>query len=1012
MTEVESLAERSGKALSSGAAGEAFELARRAVSEREDAASVRALGFAANSLRRWDDAARAWARAVELTPNSAGVWDQLANAYLELKRPEDALRTIERAEAREIDHPGLKTRRLRCLAALGRRDEALAAARDIEDGLESDPNKARTAVQLAAWYRGNKDFETAARLGRYAAENAPDSHEGPTFLARLAGQLGDIGETEVWYKEALRRSPTPRVQSEYFIVMAREATRRRDMKETEAWYRKALDTDYSKSLESEYHVVMAREAVRRFEVEEALDLYERSLELSPDSVDRAFEYFQFFHRYPNKPVEPFLDEMRQRFGATHPQVLTAEAMWHAQRRDYDKAMEVFERATSLYPADARVAHAYASLLLNRVSVGAAVDLWRRVVKADPNSIDTRQRLVSMVANSNLPREEVVKECEALLELDDTNAEAMLQLGQALHRRGDYDKAYDYFVKGSKYHPRVVGFWLNRVIYLMNADRYAAAAETVEQASKVFCYPNGDHAMAMARLYVAAEMPDKAEKFGRKALEYSPRNPTILHFLLRHLLKVGDMAAAKSMVESLRALNPLDIVAATEAARIHAFYSAMDGSGVDLSKGAPEAVMEAIVRGTPEAAAAEANRSAILVTSSLGPGGAERQVTYTVHGLDRIEHPFDSVDVVVETLTSANNRDFFLAELEATGRTVPDVGSDERSEALREAQAAGLVKLDSLLKLEACGPEFSRFASPLYATFLMRKPSVVHLWQDTTAIIGGFAAVLAGVPKIILATRSTRPDSRRRMRPYLQRGYQLLLERPEVSMVNNSAAGAADYEDWLGLEPGTVGVIHNGLDIDRVRKHAQEKSGAEVRAELKIPLDAPVIGGVLRFSEEKRPELCAAISIEACRRNPDLHSIIVGAGQLHSQVREQIDASGFGDRIHTPGAKRPVEPWMKAMDLLMLTSRMEGMPNVLIEAQALGIPVCSARVGGAPEAMIEGETGILFKADADPAEVAQDILALIGDKARCEAMSERARQLVEETFSIEAMSRKTLKFYGC
>src|SRR5262249_36484138 len=102
-------------------------------------------------------------------------------------------------------------------------------------------------------------------------------------------------------------------------------------------------------------------------------------------------------------------------------------------------------------------------------------------------------------------------------------------------------------------------------------------------------------------------------------------------------------------------------------------------------------------------------------------------------------------------------------------------------------------------------------------FKRSRPEVVHAWQDLTSLMAVVAALLAGVPRVVLGCRSVRPDNpRRRLRRFMKEAYQAVLGHPSVVLSNNSRAGAEDYADWLEIDPARIEVVHNGIDFDRLR----------------------------------------------------------------------------------------------------------------------------------------------------------------------------------------------------
>ena len=100
---------------------------------------------------------------------------------------------------------------------------------------------------------------------------------------------------------------------------------------------------------------------------------------------------------------------------------------------------------------------------------------------------------------------------------------------------------------------------------------------------------------------------------------------------------------------------------------------------------------------------------------------------------------------------------------------------------------------------------------------------------------------------------------------------------------------------------------------------------------------------------KRPHLWLDVAERVAAAVPRSRFVIVGDGALRAELQARIDGSGLGDRITLAGRQNPVEPWIAAMDTMLLASEVEGLPNVLLEAQALGVPVVTTDAGGSGEA---------------------------------------------------------------
>jgi glycosyltransferase involved in cell wall biosynthesis len=110
-----------------------------------------------------------------------------------------------------------------------------------------------------------------------------------------------------------------------------------------------------------------------------------------------------------------------------------------------------------------------------------------------------------------------------------------------------------------------------------------------------------------------------------------------------------------------------------------------------------------------------------------------------------------------------------------------------------------------------------------------------------------------------------------------------------------------------------------------------------------------------------------------------------------------------------GDVRPVEPITAKLVVLVLPSIAEGLPGALFEAGALGVPVVATAVGGIPEVVVDGVTGILVPPQ-DPAALADAIASLLDDPERARAMGEAGRQRVEQHFTVERMVAETLALY--
>ena len=387
---------------------------------------------------------------------------------------------------------------------------------------------------------------------------------------------------------------------------------------------------------------------------------------------------------------------------------------------------------------------------------------------------------------------------------------------------------------------------------------------------------------------------------------------------------------------------------------------------------------------------------LLMIGTLGPGGAERQFVLTLKGVLARGHT--DVTTAFVNLSTPDKR-FFLPQLEATGIPTLEVGSEPES-VLDPGVSAFIAELPRDLH------EISSYAAIVAA----RRPSIAHLWLDDVNVKAGIAAVLTGVPRIVLSQRSLPPINFSLHRPYMREAYRWLAAAPGVVMINNSEAGARAYEEWLGLPAGTIGVVRNGFaSADELLAAYRDRRG-RFREEVGIPLDVLILGGVFRLTEEKRPFLWLDIAAHVRRAIPDARFLLVGDGPLRGALERRAANSDLAGSVHFTGHRNDALAAIADLDMLMLASRAEGLPNVLIEAQFLGVPAVATRVGGAPEAVDHGKSGWLLEND-DPEDCGRRIVQLLRDAAWRDSASRHGPAFAFARFGAQRMIDETVSVYG-
>ena len=328
------------------------------------------------------------------------------------------------------------------------------------------------------------------------------------------------------------------------------------------------------------------------------------------------------------------------------------------------------------------------------------------------------------------------------------------------------------------------------------------------------------------------------------------------------------------------------------------------------------------------------RKIAMLSSSLGLGGAERQVVSCLRGLMSAKD-WSEVRLFCNQIDpSRGQARTFEDDVNQLGVKITEYGVNNDPSRLLSSDSEEIEYLLDLLPAN-----MSRSIRRLENQFSTFKPSLVHSWQDSMNVFSGIAGLISGVPSLVMFARSQRPDRKTKMHTYgkrhLARSYQAILGTGRAILAHNSKSGATSYSDWLNMPISSFEIIYNGVDFKNVLKPNPKAIQKEIR-DFGIPAESPVIGTVFRFVPEKRPELWLEIAKKVSQKIPNSHFIMVGGGQLFESFKIEIDELGLDGRIHLVGQSSEVSSWLERFDLFLLTSRVEGLPNVLIESLLLEV----------------------------------------------------------------------------
>ena len=217
------------------------------------------------------------------------------------------------------------------------------------------------------------------------------------------------------------------------------------------------------------------------------------------------------------------------------------------------------------------------------------------------------------------------------------------------------------------------------------------------------------------------------------------------------------------------------------------------------------------------------------------------------------------------------------------------------------------------------------------------------------------------------------------------------------------------QDLLPLRPEAadkVVVIPNGVDVPAQVPVAVE----EARAALGLPRDIPLVGMVARLAPQKGIAEFLRAARLVCDRVAETQFLLVGDGPLREQAEALVQELKLEERLHLLGEMESAREAMGALDVLVVASRAEGSSVSAMEAMALGKPVVGTAVGGVPEVVADGDTGLLVP-PGDPEALAEAVCTLLADPERAQSMGERGRQRAAAHFRIDLMIERTKAVYA-
>jgi glycosyltransferase involved in cell wall biosynthesis len=310
---------------------------------------------------------------------------------------------------------------------------------------------------------------------------------------------------------------------------------------------------------------------------------------------------------------------------------------------------------------------------------------------------------------------------------------------------------------------------------------------------------------------------------------------------------------------------------------------------------------------------------------------------------------------------------------------------------REIRALSIPVFDARMRSRRDVPALWR----LYNEIRRVRPTILHAHLFHANLPGRILGRLAGVPIIICTEHSMALESELRYR----------LNRWTIGLVDRVIAVSANVRDFcishIGLPPEKVTLIYNGIELSAGLYTSRQAA----RARLGLSSEETVLGVVSRLDPAKGID----VLIRAMPFVENATLVIVGDGVERSFLEGLAEELGVSGRIIWAGYRPDVYNLLQAFDVFVQPSRFEGLPTTVLEAMAAGLPVVATAVGGTPEVVEDGVTGLLVP-PAEPTALAQAINHLLGDPALRLTLGRAGRERAAKQFSVEKMVCQTEALY--
>jgi len=324
---------------------------------------------------------------------------------------------------------------------------------------------------------------------------------------------------------------------------------------------------------------------------------------------------------------------------------------------------------------------------------------------------------------------------------------------------------------------------------------------------------------------------------------------------------------------------------------------------------------------------------------------------------------------------------------------------KRGELAAQAEAAGIRVLGPLMR-----GKFDARVIPRLVRFMRDgRYNVVHTHMFASNFLGRLAAVLVRVP-VVVSTVQLIADREAWWEILVDR---LLQYRAETMIASSQAVRQSFIQ--RGIRPAKIAVIYNSVDFARFDAVDREAARRAARQAFGWDNDHFVVGTVARLERIKGIDRLVDAAKAVAEAIPQARFLVVGDGPQREDLLSRVRRLELGERCIFTGLRSDVPQILPAFDLFVLPSLSEALGIAAIEALASGVPVVASRVGGVPEVVIHGETGLLVP-PGDATQLAQAILYMAANPIEAKQWAERGQKRVRRMFDVNKLADAQARLY--